>query len=215
MSAASDALISRLEHEGVVPVVRTPTARDAERAVQWLHDGGFRTFEITLTIPHALQVIRNLAGMEDVLVGAGTVLERDQAEACAAAGAAFLVSPAVSRSIVETCVSHGLACLLGAGTPTEVLAALQAGADAVKIFPVSSFGGSGHVKALCSVFPGVAFCPTGGIAVEQIGDYLDAGAAFTGVGGKLVDTAAIARGDRKAVMQAASTARAQVAARRA
>jgi 2-dehydro-3-deoxyphosphogluconate aldolase/(4S)-4-hydroxy-2-oxoglutarate aldolase len=213
-AAQAGALIGRLEAQAVVPVVRTATARQAEQAVQWLHDAGLRTFEITMTIPDAVSVIRALAGQDDVLVGAGTVLDAGHARACAAAGARFLVSPAVSRGIVATCVEHGLACLLGAGTPTEVLAALDAGADAVKIFPVSSFGGVAHVKALRSVFPAVRFCPTGGIGVGEIGAYLAAGAAFVGVGGKLVDAAAIARGDRGLILEAAREARAQVAAAR-
>ena len=207
-------MLARLGREGVVPVIRTASAADAEQAVQWLYDAGLRTFEITLTIPGAVAVIRNLAAMQDVLLGAGTVLSAQAARACAEAGAAFLVSPAVSTSIVRTCSDNDLICMLGAATPTEVLAALDAGADVVKIFPVSSFGGAAHVKALCSVFPEVRFCPTGGIGVDEIGNYLACGAAFVGVGGKLVDTAAIARGDRAPIQAAADIALAQVAARR-
>ena len=106
-------------------------------------------------------------------------------------------------------------CLLGAATPSEVLAAVAAGSAAVKIFPVSSLGGVAHVKALKAVFPHVALTPTGGIGVDQVSAYLAAGAAFLGVGGRLVDVAALARDEPASMQQAARTALAQVAAARA
>ena len=209
-SATLDALLAH----GVVPVVRTPTAALAVKAVEWLHAAGITTVELTLTIPDVLAVVRELSGDGAVLVGAGTVLGAKQATACLDAGARYVVSRAVCTEVVAPCRDAGVPCVLGAATPSEVLAAARAGSDAVKIFPVSSLGGAGHVKALKAVFPGVMLAPTGGIGVEQIGDYLRAGAAFVGVGGRLVDVAALERGDRDAVEAAARTALAQVAGAR-
>jgi 2-dehydro-3-deoxyphosphogluconate aldolase/(4S)-4-hydroxy-2-oxoglutarate aldolase len=212
---ASTATLDALVRHGVVPVVRTPSASLAARAVQWLRDAGLATFEITLTIPDALALVRELAADAALHVGVGTVLEAAQAEACLAVGARYVVSPALCPDLVAPCRSAGVPCVLGAATPSEVLAAVRAGSDAVKVFPVSSLGGASHVKALRAVYPDVPLAPTGGIAVGAIGEYLRAGAAFVGVGGKLVDVAALERGDRDAVAGAAREALAQVAAARA
>jgi 2-dehydro-3-deoxyphosphogluconate aldolase/(4S)-4-hydroxy-2-oxoglutarate aldolase len=196
-------ILERLRAARVVPVVRTPTAALAATAVGWLADAGLTVFEITLTIPDAPALIRELAADPALLIGAGTVPDRAAAEACLAAGARFIVSPWVDASLAAPCAAAGAAFLPGALTPTEVRAALAAGADAVKIFPASSVGGPTHVAALRSVFPGVAFCPTGGIGVADVAAYLAAGAAFVGMGGALVDAKRIAAGDRAAIQAAA------------
>ena len=128
------------------------------------------------------------------------------AEACLHAGARFLVTPWVDPAVIHAARQAGAAALPGALTPTEVRAALAAGADAVKIFPASSAGGPAHIKALCSVFPGVAFCPTGGVDATTLPAYLAAGAAFVGIGGKLVDEAKLAAGDKAAILAAARAA---------
>jgi 2-dehydro-3-deoxyphosphogluconate aldolase/(4S)-4-hydroxy-2-oxoglutarate aldolase len=131
------------------------------------------------------------------------VPDRAAAEACLAAGARFLVAPWVDAAVAEAARAAGAMSLLGAMTPTEVRAALAAGADAVKIFPASSAGGPAHIKALRAVFPDVAFCPTGGVDARNTPDYLAAGAAFVGIGGKLVDEKLLAAGDRAAIEAAA------------
>ena len=192
-----------LRRAGVIPVIRTSDARLAEIAVDWLGDAGFRVFEVTMTIPDATALIARLTQRTGVLIGAGTVFGASQARDCLAAGARFVVSPAVVPTVAEICRGSGAACLLGAMTPTEVHAALAAGSDAVKIFPAGSVGGPAHLKALRAVFPDVALCPTGGVDAENLADYLAAGAAFVGVGGKLVDTAALAAGDRQPVLDTA------------
>jgi 2-dehydro-3-deoxyphosphogluconate aldolase/(4S)-4-hydroxy-2-oxoglutarate aldolase len=196
-------LIPRLTAARIVPVVRTTKAELAERAVDWLRGAGITVFEITLTVPDAPGLIRRLAADPALLVGAGTVPDRAAAEACLDAGAQFLVAPWVDPAVSEAARERGAASLLGAMTPTEVRAALAAGADAVKIFPASSAGGPAHIKALRSVFPGVAFCPTGGVDARTAPDYFAAGAAFVGIGGKLVDEGLLARGDRATVEAAA------------
>jgi 2-dehydro-3-deoxyphosphogluconate aldolase / (4S)-4-hydroxy-2-oxoglutarate aldolase len=193
------ALIQGLRSARVVPVVRMQSAVHAETAVEWLRGAGIRIFEITMTIPGAIALIARLASETDLLIGAGTVSDAATAGACLDAGARFVVAPWIDPALAEPCRRAGAALMLGALTPTEVRAALAAGADVVKIFPASSAGGPGHVRALASVFPGVAFCPTGGVEPGNIATYLSAGAAFVGMGGALVDEARIAAGDRAAI----------------
>jgi 2-dehydro-3-deoxyphosphogluconate aldolase/(4S)-4-hydroxy-2-oxoglutarate aldolase len=196
-------LIPRLAAARIVPVVRTTRAELAARAVEWLRGAGITVFEITMTVPDAPGLIRQLSADPALLVGAGTVPDRASAEACLAAGAKFLVAPWVDAEVAGAARGAGACALLGAMTPTEVRAALAAGADAVKVFPASSAGGPAHIKALRSVFPGVTFCPTGGVDARNAADYFAAGAAFVGIGGKLVDEGLLARGDRAAVEAAA------------
>jgi 2-dehydro-3-deoxyphosphogluconate aldolase/(4S)-4-hydroxy-2-oxoglutarate aldolase len=191
--------LALLRQARIVPVVRTKRPELAERAVEWLRGVGLNVFEITMTVPDAPALIRALAADPALTIGAGTVPDRAAAEACLDAGARFLVAPWVEASLAEAARPRGAAVLLGAMTPTEVRAALAAGADAVKIFPASSAGGPAHIKALRAVFPDVAFCPTGGVEARNTPDYLAAGAAFVGIGGRLVDEAALARGDRAAI----------------
>ncbi len=195
--------MERLRAAKVVPVVRTGSTAHAETAVKWLHAAGLLVFEITMTVPDAAGLIRSLSSDKDLLVGAGTVPDAAAARACLEAGAAFLVAPWVDPALAGPCREHGALLMLGAVTPTEVRAALAAGSDVVKIFPAASAGGPAHIKALRSVFPGVAFCPTGGIGPGDVGAYLSAGAAFVGMGGALVDEARIAAGDRAAIEAAA------------
>ncbi|MDR3537851.1 MAG: bifunctional 4-hydroxy-2-oxoglutarate aldolase/2-dehydro-3-deoxy-phosphogluconate aldolase [Acetobacteraceae bacterium] len=190
----------------VVPVIRTHSAAHAATAVQWLRDAGLRIFEITMTIPDAPALIRALSAERDLLVGAGTVPDAATARACLDAGARFIVAPWIDASLAAPCRDAGAALMLGAMTPSEVRAALAAGADVVKVFPASSAGGPGHIRALRSVLPHVAFCPTGGVDAANLGAYLSAGAAFVGIGGALVDEARIGAGDRAAIVNAARAA---------
>ncbi len=196
-------LIAVLRAARVVPVVRTSTAAHAATAVGWLRDAGLRIFELTMTLPDAPALIRDLASDSSLLIGAGTVGDRATASICLAAGARFIVAPWIDPTLSAPCRDAGAALMLGALTPTEVRAALAAGADMVKIFPASSVGGPAHIRALASVLPHVAFCPTGGVEPGNVAAYLAAGAAFVGMGGALVDEKRIAAGDRAAIMAAA------------
>ncbi|WP_159994927.1 bifunctional 4-hydroxy-2-oxoglutarate aldolase/2-dehydro-3-deoxy-phosphogluconate aldolase [Roseomonas sp. 18066] len=199
-------LIETFRAARIVPVVRTSTAARAATAIEWLRDAGITIFEITLTIPDALSVIRDVASDPKLLVGAGTVPNAAAAEECISAGSRFIVSPWVDPALAAPCRASGACLMMGALTPTEVRAARAAGADVVKIFPASSAGGPGHIKSLRAVFPDVFFCPTGGVDARNAGEYIAAGAAFVGIGGKLVDEKAIAAGDREAVQAAAREA---------
>ena len=205
MAMTNDAagLIMRLRRARVVPVVRTKSTDAARNVIAWLREAGITVFEITMTIPDAPSLIAELAADSTLLVGAGTVPDAATAQACLQAGARFVVAPWVDPSLAAPCRTAGAALLLGAVTPTEVRAARAAGSDVVKIFPASSAGGPSHIKALASVFPGVAFCPTGGIGPDDVAKYLAAGSAFVGMGGALVDEARILAGDKDAIQNAA------------
>jgi 2-dehydro-3-deoxyphosphogluconate aldolase/(4S)-4-hydroxy-2-oxoglutarate aldolase len=196
-------LLPRLSAARVVPVVRTHSAAHAATVVRWLREAGIGIFEITMTVPDAPALIRELASDPSLLVGAGTVPDRAAAASCLAAGAAFIVAPWVDPYLEAPCQEMGALLMVGAATPTEVRAALAAGAQVVKVFPAASVGGPGHIRALRSVFPDVAFCPTGGVEPGNVAAYLAAGAAFVGMGGALVDEARIAAGDRAAIETAA------------
>jgi len=193
----------------IVPVIRTPSARHAATAVQWLYDSGIRIFEITLTIPDAVALIHDLAREPDLLIGAGTVPDAAAAAACLSAGARFIVAPWVDETLKQPCEEADALLMLGALSPSEVRAAVAAGAGAVKIFPAASAGGPAHIRALRSVFPGQVFCPTGGVEPENIAAYLSAGADFVGIGGALVAVKHIEAGNREAIQ---ATARAVAAA---
>lgn len=186
----------RLVAERVVPVLRLASAELTERAVQCLLDVGFGVIEITLTIPGALRVIEKFASR--AIIGAGTVLDAKAAQECLDAGAQFLVSPALRPAVVRTAHAAGRAALIGGFTPTEVFAAHHERADIVKVFPASS-GGPSHLAALHSVFPEILLCPTGGVTLANMGQYLSAGAALVGVGNAIVPLDALERGDLDAV----------------
>ena len=196
-------LIGQLRAARVVPVVRMKSAAHAATAIGWLHDAGLRIFEITMTIPDAPALIRELSGDPSLLVGAGTVPDAATADLCLRAGARFIVSPWVDPDLAAPCRAAGAILMAGAMTPTEVRAAQKAGAAVVKVFPASSAGGPAHIKALRSVFPETVFCPTGGVDVGNMHAYLSAGASFVGMGGKLVDESLVIAGDRAAVTAAA------------
>lgn len=177
---------NQLQQHGVVPVIRTKAMESAVRSVDILAEAGFSTFEITMSVPGAVDLIARLSERDGVLVGAGTVLTMEQADRCLAAGARYIVSPCLIDALPGLCLSAGAACIMSGLTPTEVIAVSRTGAHAVKIFPASSVGGPSHLKALKEVFPELLLVPTGGVNRQNIPDYVAAGAAFVGVGSDLV-----------------------------
>jgi 2-dehydro-3-deoxyphosphogluconate aldolase/(4S)-4-hydroxy-2-oxoglutarate aldolase len=191
-----DELVKRIERGTLVPVVRAPTADLAVKAVEAILEGGISTFEITLTVPGAVQVIESLVKRfgARALIGAGTVLSAEQAAACIDAGAQFIVSPGFDAPTVELVLKRGLPCMPGALTPTEVITAWKAGVDMVKIFPCSAMGGAKYLKALKGPLPQVKMLPTGGVNATTAHEYLAAGAAALGIGSELVDATALAAG---------------------
>lgn len=186
----------RIELGGVVPVIRAGSPELARGAIEALLEGGLSVFEVTLTVPNAVDLIETLVRRfaEQALIGAGTVLSASDARRCIQAGARFIVSPGFDAETVETARAADVAVMPGALTPTEVIRAWQSGANMVKVFPCSAVGGAKYIKALRAPLPQVKLIPTGGVNLETAGDYIRAGAAALGVGGELVDQAALESG---------------------
>jgi len=189
-------MLTRMIDCGIIAVVRTPSAETALKAVEAVMAGEMNTVEVTFTVPNAVEVIRTVAKSigPDVILGAGTVTDAEKAKAAIEAGARFIVAPNTDPDTITTAIALGAVAIPGALTPTEVVNAVHAGADAVKIFPASVFGPS-YIKALRGPLPDVKYVPTGGVELDNIADYVKAGAAMFGVGSNLVDSKLIAVGD--------------------
>lgn len=196
-------IISQLKDVKVVPVIRTSTAKAAERAVDILSEEGFTCFELTMTTPDAANIIKKLSNKKGILVGAGTVLNEKDLNAVANAGAKFIVSPAIVDGMAAACKKLNLPYLPGTSTASEVLSAHTSGVPVVKLFPAGLLGGPAFVKTMLSVFPNIIFMPTGGVTPENMMDYLAAGALCVGMGGNLVSDAALQAGDDDVIRHAA------------
>ncbi len=196
---------SRIVEIGIVPVVRAASAQQAMQAAAAVCDGGIPIVEITMTVPGAINVIAQLAKImgNDVLIGAGTVLDAEAAQRCIDAGAEFLVSPGFDLATVQFAKQQGKLIMAGALTPTEVIAAWKAGSDFVKIFPCGTIGGAKYIKALKAPLPQVAMIPTGGVNLTTAADFIHAGADALGIGGELVSAAALKSGDVSSITEAA------------
>lgn len=182
---------------GIVPVIRADSHESAVRISEALVAGGIQTLEVTMTVPDALLALRAIADRlgRDVLLGAGTVTNRRQAVEAVDAGARFLVSPCVIEDVIAVARERMVPVLPGALTPTEVFAAHSLGGDIVKVFPASAVGGPAYLRALKGPFPDIDFCPTGGVNLETIGEFVKAGAVAVGVGGELVLRSAVRAGE--------------------
>lgn len=181
-----------IERVGIVPVIRASSADQAKFAAEAVCAGGIPIVEITMTVPRAIEVIAELARIAPhVLVGAGTVLNKEAALRCMDAGAQFLVTPGFNAGAVAAARDNDLLIMAGALTPTEVMAAWEAGTDFVKIFPCGNMGGPNYIRALKGPLPQVPMVPTGGVNLETAADYIRAGAAALGVGGELVQKEAL------------------------
>ena len=193
-----------------MPVVRAPSADLALLAVEALIEGGIEILEITMTIPRAVEVLAELDKRfgDQILLGAGTILDESTADACIDAGARFIVSPHCDLALLSHCRGLGVATAPGALTPTEILAAWRAGADIVKIFPCEAVGGPSYVKAIKGPFPEIPLMPTGGVGLDNIRTFLSAGATAVGVGGNLVDIKLLQRNGREALVERARAFRA-------
>jgi 2-dehydro-3-deoxyphosphogluconate aldolase/(4S)-4-hydroxy-2-oxoglutarate aldolase len=180
--------LRRIREAGVVPVVRAFTAPDALTLAEALVEGGLPVIEIAMTVPDAPRLIARLveACGEGVLVGAGSVLDVQAARECIAAGASFLVTPALRADVIAHGHRNGIAVIPGALTPTEVAAAWSAGADLVKVFPVNALGGASYIRSLKGPMPHLDLLPTGGVTLATVPDYFAAGAAAVGAGSELV-----------------------------
>ena len=188
---------------GVVPVVRAASAAEAWLAAQAVCDGGIPIVEITMTVPGAIDVIRELrkSAPASVLIGAGTVLDAETARRCLDAGAQFLVSPGLNVPTVEFAARSGILMLAGALTPTEVITAWNAGSDFVKVFPCGQVGGAKYIKALKGPLPQIPLVPTGGVNLNTAAEFIEAGAAALGIGGELVQADALKSGKAEVIVE--------------
>lgn len=189
-------VLQRIRETGLIPVVRAESADLAMRAVEAIKAGGVSVLEVTMTVPGAIDVIKKLAGVfgSETVIGAGTVLDAQTANRCIQAGAQFIVSPALNEDTIRFCRERAVAVFPGALTPTEVVRAWNAGADAVKVFPAGAVGGANYLKALKAPLPQVELIPTGGVSLKTAGDFIKAGAMALGIGADLVDTKALRDG---------------------
>ena len=194
-----------LERAGLIPVLRARNAAQAHAAVEALIAGGITVVEVTMTVPGALDVLRNLRKEygTKLLLGSGTVTTAEQAEATIEAGAELVVSPSLHPEVIASTKARKKLSIPGALTPTEVITAWNAGADYVKIFPCSAVGGASYLKSLLAPFPHLKLIPTGGVTLETAESFLRAGARALGVGSDLVNLAAIDAGTPEVITETA------------
>jgi len=185
-----------IERVGLIPVLRARNATQALAVVKAMIAGGVTVVEVTMTVPGAIDVLKELKKQygDTLLLGSGTVTTADQAQATIDAGAEFVVSPSFHPEVVAKTRSLGKLSIPGALTPTEVITASRAGADYVKIFPCSAMGGASYLKSLLAPFPHLKLIPTGGVTLDTAENFLRAGARALGVGADLVNLAAIDAG---------------------
>jgi 2-dehydro-3-deoxyphosphogluconate aldolase / (4S)-4-hydroxy-2-oxoglutarate aldolase len=200
-----DDAVRRIGEIGIVPVVRAANFDEARRAVDAICAGGIPIIEITMTVPDAPAVIKEIGRQygSKVLTGAGTVVTADDAKACLDAGAEFVVSPGLSIPVMRAAHARGILAIPGALTPTELIAAQSEGAKVVKIFPCGNLGGPKYIKALLAPFPKMALIPTGGVNLSNAAEYIAAGAFALGVGADLVDLASVRAGNSQKIVDAA------------
>jgi len=196
MSWSKEKALGKIREVGLVPIVRAPSAEDALLAAEAIVAGNIGILEITMTIPNAIQVIEKVANKfgDNLLLGAGTILDTETGRAALLAGAEFIVTPALNLQVIELARRYSKPIMPGALTPTEVVTAWQAGADIVKIFPCGPVGGAKYIKALKGPFPQIELIPTGGVNLETTPDFIKAGAAAVAVGGELVDLKSLREG---------------------
>jgi 2-dehydro-3-deoxyphosphogluconate aldolase/(4S)-4-hydroxy-2-oxoglutarate aldolase len=207
--------LRRIADRGLIAVVRAPGIEAALATAEALKTGGIDIIEITLTVPGALEAIKALTQKyrpTDVLVGAGTVLDSETARLAVLSGAEFIVSPHLDERIIRLAHRYQKLCLPGAMTATEVVAALEAGADIVKFFPGDSLGPKA-VKAILGPLPYAPICPTGGVSLNNVAQWFAAGVVAVGIGGELTREA-IAKGDYSLATDAARRFTAAVGAAR-
>jgi 2-dehydro-3-deoxyphosphogluconate aldolase / (4S)-4-hydroxy-2-oxoglutarate aldolase len=194
--AKKEEVCARIKEIGILPAIRVPSAEDALFAARQMLKWGIPVVELTMTVPGALGVIRELARTSpELIVGAGTVLDAETVRKCVAEGAAFITSPGMDPQTIACVVQHNVAAIPGALTPTEVMIAHDAGADVIKIFPAAQVGGPSYIRALKAPFPHVPFIASGGVDQVTASDFIRAGACALGIRGKLIPPEAIERRD--------------------
>ena len=189
---------------GVVAIVRVSSAREAVDVCMAIARGGVTPIEVTMTVPGAIDAIKEFksAVKEEVLIGAGTVLDPETARACILAGADFIVSPTLNLEVIKVCRRYSKIIIPGTFTPTEILTAWEAGADIVKVFP-ASVGGPGYLKDIMGPLPQVKLVPTGGVNLETTPEFIKAGAVAVAAGTSLVNKRAVSEQNWDAITETA------------
>jgi len=201
----SEEVKRQLEAAGIIPVLRARSAKEAIGVVEAMVAGGITVMEVTMTVPGAIDVLRELKRIygNKLLLGSGTVTDRKECADTIEAGAEFVVSPSLHMDVIQETKARDKVSLPGALTPTEVITAWQAGADFVKVFPCSAMGGASYLKSLKAPFPFLRLVPTGGVTLETAASFLAAGASALGVGADLVNLSALAEGKPEVITIAA------------
>jgi 2-dehydro-3-deoxyphosphogluconate aldolase/(4S)-4-hydroxy-2-oxoglutarate aldolase len=207
--------VSTIQSLGVVAVIRMKDAAKLRAVVDAIAEGGVRAIEVTMTVPGAVELIAKLAASlpDDILLGAGTVIDADTARAVIDAGARYVVSPVFRRDVIAACHDRGVVAAPGCFTPTEILDAHECGADVVKVFPATALGPQ-FIKDVRAPLPQLRLMPTGGVSLDNAGDWIRAGAIAVGVGSALLDAKAIDEGRLDALTANARRIVASVAAAR-
>lgn len=189
-------VVAAIERAGIVAVIRIKEPAKLRAVVDAISEGGVRALEVTMTVPGAVDLIRDLAPTmpSGFLLGAGTVVDAETANRVIDAGARYIVSPVFRREVITACHRRNVPAMPGCFTPTEILDAWDAGADIVKVFPATALG-PGYIKDVRAPLPQVKLMPTGGVTVDNAGEWIRAGAVAVGVGTALLDAKAIAAGD--------------------
>lgn len=187
--------VSYICSTGVVAVIRMTDEQRLTKVVEAIAAGGVKCIEITMTVPGAVELIGRLVREmpPDIVVGAGTVTDAETAKAVIDAGATFVVGPILNLEVIRTCKSADVACMPGCYSPTEILAGWNAGADIIKVFPATSLGPK-FLKDIAGPFPHIKLMPTGGVSIENVGEWVAAGAVAVGIGSDLLDKKAIQEG---------------------
>jgi 2-dehydro-3-deoxyphosphogluconate aldolase/(4S)-4-hydroxy-2-oxoglutarate aldolase len=188
--------LQRIVDCGVVAIVRLDRSEELVEAARAIKAGGVDVIEFTMTTPNALSIIAASAEEfgEEVLLGAGTVLDPETARAAILSGARYIISPTLNPRVIELCHRYGVIVVPGAFTPTEILTAWELGADMVKVFPAAAVG-PGYIKDILSPLPQVKLLPTGGVSLSNVAQFIKAGATAVAAGGSLVDKKAVAERD--------------------
>lgn len=186
-------IFNRMINEGVIPVVRVTSAQEAMDVSDAIKEGGISLIEITMSVQGAIDVIKELTKKykDEIIMGAGTILDPETGRAALLAGAQFIVTPTLNLDVIQLAHRYSAVVVPGAMTPTEILTAWNAGADMVKVFPAAQLGGPEYLKALKGPLPQVLLVPTGGVNLQNAGAFIKAGASAIGVGGELVDKKAV------------------------
>jgi len=186
-------MLNKMITEGLIPVIRVSSAQEAIDVADAVKEGGVSFIEITMSVQGAIDVIKELSKKykDEIVLGAGTVLDPETGRAALLAGAQFIVSPTLNLDLIQLAHRYSAIVIPGAMTPTEILTAWNAGADMVKVFPAAQLGGPEYLKALRGPLPQILLVPTGGVNLQNAGAFIKAGASALGAGGELVDKKAI------------------------